>query len=84
MELVYQQICKLAKEGVREELAENKQTASDTYGRAQTLLQFLIGEGPGLHITPPLVIDGSTHARLSQLSATLASRQNALDRGQRA
>lgn len=80
MELVYEKICRLAKEGVREELAENKQVALDIYGRAQTLLQFLIGEAPSLHITPPLVIDGSTHARLSQLSATLASRQSALNR----
>lgn len=83
MELVYQKICKLAKDGVREELAENKQVALDIYGRAQTLLQFLIGEGPGLHVQPPLVIDGSAHARLSQLSATLASRQSSLSRRQR-
>ena len=83
MELVYENICKLAKEGVREELAENKQAALDIYGRAQTLLQFLIGEGPGLHVNPPLVIDGSAHARLSQLSATLASRQSALARAHR-
>ncbi len=83
MELVYQKICKLAKDGVREELAENKHAALDIYGRAQTLLQFLIGEGPGLHVQPPLVIDGSAHARLSQLSATLASRQSSLSRRQR-
>lgn len=83
MELVYENICKLAKDGVREELAENKQAALDIYGRAQTLLQFLIGEGPSLRVTPPLVIDGSTHARLSQLSATLASRQSALARAHR-
>merc|ERR1712164_4673 len=76
-------ICKLAKDGVREELAENKHAALDIYGRAQTLLQFLIGEGPGLHVQPPLVIDGSAHARLSQLSATLASRQSSLSRRQR-
>jgi len=84
MELVYEKICRLAKEGVREELSENKQIALDIYGRAQTLLQFLIGEAPSLHITPPLVIDGSTHARLSQLSATLASRQSALNRDESA
>ena len=83
MELVYENICKLAKDGVREELAENKQAALDIYGRAQTLLQFLIGEAPGLNVTPPLVIDGSAHARLSQLSATLASRQSALARAHR-
>ncbi|OUS48524.1 kinase family protein [Ostreococcus tauri] len=80
MELVYENVCKLAKDGVREELAENKQVALDIYGRAQTLLQFLIGEGPSLHITPPLVIDGTTHARLSSLSATVASRQQSLVR----
>ena len=78
-----EKICKLAKDGVREELAENKHAALDIYGRAQTLLQFLIGEGPGLHVQPPLVIDGSAHARLSQLSATLASRQSSLSRRQR-
>jgi len=82
-ELVYQKILKLGKEGVCEELAEQKTSAHEIYGRAQTLLQFLIGEGPTLHITPALNIDASTHARLSQIAATLASRQNALVRANR-
>ena len=84
MELVYQKILRLGKEGVCEEVAERKSTACEIYGRAQTLLQFLIGEGPTLHITPALVIDASTHARLSQIAATLASRQNALQNANRA